>query len=192
MARTRSHLRNLAAATPAAAALALMTACVGSTVRAVPEVLPPVGGHELTPLVQVDALVFSREEGGRALEGSFPLPEADALGSLAPALSTPDLGSPPPAAAEGGASSPLALPLVLDLGRGEFPYDDEIHPIHGSAMGRGGLSSSVIQLSWREAIDRGVGVHGTAALFRTQDEALLEVLSDARLGWFAVGLHASF
>lgn len=176
----------------AAAATALLSACSTPGVRAVPEVLPGVGGHELDLLVQVDALTYSTVERALPTEGAFRVGSASAVPLPAPRVVHPAGRIPASAAAPAPGATPAPLPLLIDLGAGEFPYDDEIHPLDETEPLRGGLSSSVIQLSWRGQLDGPLGLHGTAAVVRTQDEAILDALGDARYGWLAVGFHTTF
>ena len=86
----------------------------------------------------------------------------------------------------------LGLRVHINFGASQAPYDDAMQPIHGVVPGRSGFSDSVLQLSWRERVGDGYGVHGTAAITRFQDEAIVDGLSDAEFTWFVFGIHSSF
>ncbi len=86
----------------------------------------------------------------------------------------------------------LGLRVHINFGASQAPYDDAMQSIHGVVPGRSGFSDSVLQLSWRERVGDGYGLHGTAALTRFQDEPILDGLSDAEFTWFVFGIHSSF
>ena len=86
----------------------------------------------------------------------------------------------------------LGLRVHINFGASQAPYDDAMQPIHGVVPGRSGFSDSVLQLSWRERVGDGYGNHGTAAITRYQDEAIVDGLSDAEFTWFVFGIHSSF
>lgn len=86
----------------------------------------------------------------------------------------------------------MGLPFQLDLGAGEAPYDDGVRALHVNTPGRPGFSDSVIQLTWRERVSEDLGLHGTAAMLRFQDIAIIDGLADAEFGWFVLGVHTTF
>ena len=86
----------------------------------------------------------------------------------------------------------FGLAMHVNLGAGEAPFDDAMHAIHPEGPGRTGFSDSVLQFSWRERMGETYGLHGTAALSRYQDLAIIDSLEDAELAWVVVGVHASF
>ncbi len=80
----------------------------------------------------------------------------------------------------------------VDLGAGEAPYDDAVGPIHGVELRRGGFSDSVLQVSVRKSLVRGLRLHATGALAREQDLSFLEGLPDSRFSWMVVGCYLSW
>ncbi|MEM6673592.1 MAG: hypothetical protein AAF726_12170 [Planctomycetota bacterium] len=86
----------------------------------------------------------------------------------------------------------LGLKLMVNFGSREAPYDDAMPPIEGMVVGRPGFSDSVLQVTWRERVGENYGFHGTAALTRFQDLAIVEGIADAEFAWFVLGVHASF
>lgn len=86
----------------------------------------------------------------------------------------------------------LGLALHVNLGAGEAPYDDAVRSIHAVTPGRPGFSDSVLQFSYRERMGETYGIHGTAALTRFQDLAILDGIADAEFAFFVLGVHASF
>lgn len=178
-----------------AAMLSGIVGCSSPQVRAVPDVTPPVRGHEILLSAQTDAGAFSTAERNAAANGSFkPAAVIDPVGAQrqgVPRWPVEALVDDLPET-ESLSWAGEGWPLEVDLGTGEFPYDDTMHPVDGAALGRAGFSNSIIRLTWRESLAGPFGVHGTAALSRAQDDPLLETLSDMRLSWLAVGVHASF
>ena len=178
-----------------AAMLLGLIGCSSPEVRAVLDVSPRIHGYELVSRARTNAGAFSIADLNEAANGSFHSPPAVNLAGagrspLSSAALQPSRAEP--IGAERPAWGGQSWPLEVDLGAGEFPYDDQMHPVDGSPAGRAGFSSSIIRLTWREALSGPFGVHGTAALSRVQEDPLLEALSDMRLSWLAVGLHASF
>lgn len=177
------------------ASLAMLAGCRAPGVRAVIDVEPIFSGHDVILSAQVGAMAFSVADANRAADGSFRTPSIDprsrsirdqrALGHGAPAA-----GDRPESRSAG--LIPLGWPLEIDLGVGEAPFDDEMHPLDVAEIGRAGFSNSVIRFTWREQLDGPIGIHGTAALSRTQEDPLFESLTAARLSWVALGFHASF
>lgn len=83
----------------------------------------------------------------------------------------------------------LGIPMLLDLGAGDAPYDDGVEPLHADEIGRSGFSGTVIRLSWREPIDDAVTFVGGAAFLRFQDIGLLDGIADARFGFAVLGIQ---
>ena len=92
----------------------------------------------------------------------------------------------------GAEPPPLGLPLRVDFGVGEAPYDDGTLPLHRGAVGRSGFSDTFLSLEWRSPVTRALAVSCRAAFVREQDTALLEGLGDARLGFIVLGCGVSF
>lgn len=187
-------LYRISAALLLLASLAL-TACSVPGVRAVEGLRPIVAGHVLLTSTRTNAGTFSMEELNDATDGSFKeAPSRSSLdghrhGPLLVRRGDPGYDDDLPAFTGAGQG---AWPLDIDLGAGEFPLDDGMHPVDGAPTGRPGFSSSLVRLTWREPLTGALGIHGSAALARTQDEPLFETFTDARLSWFTLGLHASF
>jgi hypothetical protein len=120
------------------------------------------------------------------------------VGEVAPELST----AAPPAADEGArddiTSDPpaarvdLGLPILVDFGVGEAPYDDGTTPLHSGSLGSGGFSSSVLSVVWRRPLPHGFFLQGQACLVRDQDLSILDGLDEARFGFAVLGLCVSF
>jgi len=86
----------------------------------------------------------------------------------------------------------LGLPLRLDFGVGEAPYDDGTLPLHRGSVGRPGFSDTFLSLEWRSPVTRAVALTCRAAFVREQDTALLEGLAEARFGFLVLGCGVSF
>ncbi|MDB2577292.1 hypothetical protein N9Z54_08875 [Planctomycetota bacterium] len=176
------------------ASLAL-TACSVPGVRAVEGVRPVIVGHELLTSTRTNAGTFSVEELNGATDGSFHEAEPGHFlvghrdGQLLAQLVVQGRAD---AALDSTGEGRRAWPLDIDLGVEEFPLDDGMHPVDGHPAGRSGFSSSLVRLTWREPLVGAFGIHGSAALARTQEEPLTEALTQARLSWFTLGFHASF
>lgn len=178
------------------------SSCSTPRTRPVLDVVPVVTRVEITTDASVDALAFSLEDeaepatpdsaldvafedvvarttGARTSTGG---PDFERLfGDKGPTQLDPDLGP-----------VDLGLAVQVNLGAGEAPYDDAVAPIHAVVPGRSGFSDSVLQFSYRERLGRTYGLHGTAALTRFQDVAIIDGISDAEFAWFVLGVHASF
>ena len=175
-----------------AATLWGLCSCSSPGVRAVPEVSPRVHGHELLSAGQINAGAFSMADRNRAADGSFQMAAGPTPARLPlPSITAAPLAIGGLASTELRAWSGSGWPVEMDLGAGEFPYDDGMHPVDGSSIGEAGFSSSIIRLTWRESLSGPFGIHGTAALRRAQEDPLLNAFTDMRLSWLAVGLHAS-
>ncbi|MDG1048740.1 MAG: hypothetical protein P8M11_06640 [Planctomycetota bacterium] len=175
------------------AGLLLLAGCRGPEVRAVIGLRAPDHGDQLT--AHLEAKAFSTAEFNGATDGSFRAPSSALVPRLAPLKR---LALPPSIEVEArpvavfGRAIDLGWPLEVDLGAGEFPHDDEMHPLEGTHVGRGGFSSSVVRFTWREPLRGAVGLHGTAAVTRVQEDPLFESLGRGSPSWVAVGFHASF
>jgi hypothetical protein len=86
----------------------------------------------------------------------------------------------------------LGLPLLVDFGVVEAPYDDGAAPFDREALGSGGFSGSVLSLLWRRPLPRGLVLQGQACLVRDQDLGLLDGLGDARFAFAVLGISVSF
>lgn len=84
------------------------------------------------------------------------------------------------------------LPIELDFGVGEAPYDDGTTPTHRGATGPGGFSDTVLSLAWRQPVAAGLSVLARAALTRDQDLAILEGLPEADFAFAVLGVAVSF
>ncbi len=138
--------------------------------------------------------------GGLAVVVVTPGPR-EAMGARTrPALFVPPKGAAPEhlrvplddGVEVGAEPPPLGLPLRVDFGVGEAPYDDGTLPLHRGAVGRSGFSDSFLSLEWRSPVTRALAVSCRAAFVREQDTALLEGLGDARLGFIVLGCGVSF
>lgn len=178
-----------------AALLGALCGCSSPGVRAVPDVSPRIHGYEVLSAARTNAGAFSISDFNEVADGSFHSTSgtegATDRHPLQPGAAA-SLAWDEPASDERQAWVSQGWPLEVDLGAGEFPYDDGMHPVDGSPLGQAGFSSSIIRFTWREPLSGPFGVHGTAALARAQEDPLLDALSEMRLSWLAVGLHASF
>jgi hypothetical protein len=111
---------------------------------------------------------------------------------VAPALATQRNDEVDSASDSTPARVDLGLPILVDFGVVEAPYDDGTSPLHRGAVGSGGFSGSVLSVLWRRPLPRGLVLQGQACLVRDQDLSLLDGLGDARFGFAVVGLSVSF
>ncbi len=81
----------------------------------------------------------------------------------------------------------LGYPLLIDLGAGEFPFDDGVRTIHGVELTRGGFSDAVVQASWRESMTPASMLHATVAMTRIQDLGMIEGIDEMRFAWAVLG-----
>ncbi len=176
-----------------------LTACSTPGVRAVRDVEPGFIGYELLPSGRTDARTFSAEELNAVVESSFQgvpvhlfLSAHRAEHQARQVLAQHSTEEPSVAAWGSPGAGPGSWPLEIDLGVGEFPLDDGMHPVNCGPSDSSGFSSSLVRLTWREPLVGAFGIHGSAALARTQEEPLLEMLAAARLSWFTLGFHTSF
>lgn len=86
----------------------------------------------------------------------------------------------------------LGLPIALDFGALEAPYDDGAPRAVSDAPTQGGFSSSVMTIQWRRPLPSGLVLQGQASFIRDQELSVLEALDDARFGFVVVGLGVSF
>jgi len=136
------------------------------------------GVQALEVLVRAGGVVVA--EVARSLEAAVP-------GSADPRVGAFDVaGDPGPALVD------LGLPVLVDFGVGEAPYDDCTAPLHPGALSSGGFSGSVLSLVWRRPLPLGLVLQGQAALVRDQDLSLLDGLGEARFGFAVLGLSVSF
>ena len=178
-----------------AAMLSGLCSCSSPGVRAVPDVSPRIHGYEVLSATRTNAGAFSISDLNEVADGSFHAPSEMEGAPDQPPLQSGGaalLAWDAPASDERQVWGSQGWPLEVDLGAGEFPYDDGMHPVDGSPSGQAGFSSSIIRFTWRESLSGPFGVHGTAALARAQEDPLLDALTEMRLSWLAVGLHASF
>jgi hypothetical protein len=178
-----------------AATLSGLCCCSSPGVLAVPEASPRIHGYELLSAAQTDTGPFSMAD----LNGAADVPFQMAGGPTPAPARLPLLPGAAPPPGRSGLASERSLawggsgwPVEMDLGAGEFPYDDRMHPVDGTSIGEAGFSSSIIRVTWRGSLSGAFGIHGTAALRRAQEDPLLDVITDMRLSWLAVGLHVSF
>ena len=142
-----------------------------------------------TPRVEVALVAIAR--GSRVDDGTAPVDDLRRAGSFAPAPGEAldgsdvlfDLGPAP---------VDIGLPLTVDFGVGEAPYDDGTTPLHRGCVGPGGFSDTVLSFVWRQPVALGVSLQARAAMAREQDLALLEGLPDARFAFAVFGVSVSF
>jgi hypothetical protein len=137
--------------------------------------------------VSVDALDLVVRTGGPMVGEAAPVRVTSAPLPLDPGKLAEDIASEPPAPVVD-----LGLPILVDFGVGEAPYDDATTQLHRGALGSGGFSSSVLSVVWRRPLPRGFILQGQASLVRDQDLSLLDGLGDARFGFAVLGLCVSF
>ena len=124
---------------------------------------------------------------GHVVEEVAPKPASDA-----PAMGAPRRAEADSASEDECARVDLGLPILVDFGVVEAPYDDGTTPLHRGGAGAGGFSGSVLSVLWRRPLWHGLVLQGQACLVRDQDLGLLDGLGDARFAFAVLGLSVSF
>ncbi|MEZ6017696.1 MAG: hypothetical protein R3F49_21490 [Planctomycetota bacterium] len=93
---------------------------------------------------------------------------------------------------DGPLQADVGLPVTVNFGVGEAPYDDGTLPIHRGCVGPGGFSDSILSVVWQQPLPGRVAFEGRAAMVRDQDRTIFESLSDAHFAFAVLGFSVSF